>query len=788
MQNIVILLVTAFAAGILLAGAGICSFSLLVLYKIAIAMFFIVLVSIFCRSSATTWLLGALFFVCGFIHLMHMSEIPISDISRFAGQKITVVGKLVDVPQITPVDATQIRVRYKIGVNTVLTEQGERIPVTGAILVSLYQKEPMPIATYGVQTVAAGKLALPHSYGNPGLIDGSAALRREGITARMLISDGRIAFEANVERHWQDTLAGWRESVISRMGKAMPPDNAALLVGTLFGGYSGIPRNIVESFTTTGLVHILSVSGTHIALVAGVILWLASILRMRLGAAAFLAAMAIVLYALISGGTPPVIRSAVMGVIGLAAIGLGREKDAPTALMLTAFSMLIYQPEIVYDISFQLSFGATAGLIFLYAKTFKRLDFLPRWLASPFAVTLAAQLGVLPFIAWYFANFSLSAFIANILVVPIIEVAVVIGLFTAVLGAVFPPANLLWIACSSLIDVVVLVTQKLAAIPGASVYIPPIGFWWGLPYYCILAWMYGYKPQRVPYLSVMAKRWPKVSTAAVLICAVAVAIYINIPRPLYVHFIDVGQGDATLVVTPHRRAVLIDTGGTTGDLSNDFDIGDRVVLPYLKHYGILSIDYLILTHGHQDHAGGASAIASHLPVRNILLAREPFTKVIEKLTSTASGSHFIPAYKNQEIFLDGVLFTVVHDVTGIRPKSANESSSVIRVSYGQHSFLVTGDLDSNGEKEILDGKVLIGSTVLKVSHHGSKTSTSANFLARVNPNYAVISVGYNNRFGHPHSEVLNRLAEQGSQVFRTDEHGAVVFQSDGNMLCVDTFR
>ncbi len=237
-------------------------------------------------------------------------------------------------------------------------------------------------------------------------------------------------------------------------------------------------------------------------------------------------------------------------------------------------------------------------------------------------------------------------------------------------------------------------------------------------------------------------------------------------------------------MTPHGHAVLVDSGGS-GEMS-DFDVGERVVVPYLKHCGVRALDYLVLTHGHKDHAGGAASVAASVPVRNVMLAREGFTPAVQALLRTTRGQGIIPTFAGQAIVMDGVSFTVTHAVGDIRASSSNEASSVVRVDYGAYSFLITGDLEARGEQTMLAGGCE-PVTVLKVGHHGARTSSTGEFLRALSPRYAVISVGFNNHFGHPHPETLRRLLEQNARVYRTDYDGAVVFETDGAALSTDTF-
>lgn len=250
------------------------------------------------------------------------------------------------------------------------------------------------------------------------------------------------------------------------------------------------------------------------------------------------------------------------------------------------------------------------------------------------------------------------------------------------------------------------------------------------------------------------------------------------------HFIDVGQGDACLLVTPHGRAVMFDTGGTDG-----YDIGTRVDVPYLLHYGVRSLDMICLTHAHMDHAGGAGGIVGMMPVGTIMTGHEPREEYLSNMKlseSTASMQHFVTAERGSRMSIDGVTVEVLYapEVSG---GSGNEASVVYRVSYGRASFLITGDLEKSQEEKLLSSGVDIHAKVLKVGHHGSDTSSSETFLSAISPRYAVISVGRDNRFGHPKAKTLEKLEAAGIDVYRTDEDGAVVFYTDGKHIRMESF-
>lgn len=737
------------------------------------------------------WVVGGLFFLIGTLRFIHDDALALTDISRYAGQRVSVYGVIHEIPKITLLEEGKEQVRYLLLVKSGNMEGEKKRLLSGMLPVTVRQESGLPVPLQGDEIQVTGEPQLLHGYKNPAQYDSVAAAKRQGIRARMFIERQSLTvLSSNNSKTWRVMLASWRDRMIKNMQKVMPESHAAILAGMLFGGYANIPREIVADFAATGIVHILSVSGSHIALVVGVVTVIGTLLVRRFAlpmiVVPLLSAFIVTFYALLCGLTPPVLRSLVMGLIALLALSFQREKDAQHALLLSAFGMLVYEPTLLYDLSFQLSFSSTAGLVFLNEKTAANMKFLPLWMAKGCAVTISAQLGVLPFTAWYFNSLSISSLIANVIIVPLIEGVVILGLLGAAVGmAVGAAGNIIMVICSLLISVVVQWAAWLAAVPGAKLYLPPIGIGAGAVYYILLVWMYGYKTKNMVSLTELLQKWPRQSAVFLVIIVIFIIIDKIYPRPMYVHFIDVGQGDATLITTPHGRVILVDTGGARGD----FDVGDRVVVPYLKHYGALEIDYLFLTHGHQDHAGGAAAVARELTVKSNMLAREAHTQAVRNLVyaGKAQGSGFIPVYEGEEIDIDGVEIRVIHGAAGMNIGNNNEVSSVIQVCYGKQSFLLTGDLEGQGEKEILKLGKNINSTVLKVGHHGSKTSSTAEFIQAVSPKYSVISVGENNRFGHPHGETIKRLLGQKSKIYRTDQQGAIVFKTDGRNIEVDTF-
>ena len=748
-----------------------------------------------------------LFCLAGMARMANVNRTVTGSVREYAGRNVTVHGTIREMPQLVGGNPGEWKIRVDVDTDGVMNgRNGNGLrPLQGGLRLTVTRQEPTFPGKAGDSITATGLIRLFHSYHNPGQIDFETTLAIRGLDARMSVAPGNLRVVGNDAPETLATrLARWRLQVRAELQKAMPDADAALIQGMLFGGYDGIERQTVRDFAATGIVHILSVSGAHVALVAGAVFWLTRRLFIGEIGSAVVAGTAIIGYGMISGFSAPVVRSVIMGLIAMTAIGLGRRESAARALTLAVLGMLIYEPRYLFDISFQLSIACTGGLLYLQpplATWLGKIKTEKKWLkfiVSGFALTLAVQLAVLPLQAWYFGLLPWLSFFANLFVVPLLEAVILLGLFGVMLaGGMESLTQPLFAGISLLAGLAVELNRFFARLPGNTIPLPAFSLSGSILYYGLLSWLFGYwticghSPATCwRHLN----RRPKATALLGLTAILALLFVWQRPGPLQVHFIDVGQGDATLVITPKGRSILIDAGGTTGPPTT-FDIGERVVVPYLRHYGVRQVDWLILTHNHQDHAGGAAAVAEFLGVRQALLhlssTDEP--PAILRLRRAMRNQGMREATDVREIRLDGVriqLYSTGESRTGVSGKGAtrkqeseNGRSTVARIEFGQHSFLVTGDLEGEGETRISRSNIS-PSTMIKVGHHGGRKSTQSLFLAKVSPQYAVISVGADNRYGHPAPETLNRLRELPVSLWRTDRDGAVVFRSDGEKLTV----
>lgn len=736
-----------------------------------------------------------------------------NNIIKLAGQQVRLQGKLAEPPSVTRDEKGKLHLQYVVEVEKAW--QGSKYGKAGQVMqgkLLVYggeeslKKSPQQGKNKatgleddtvvesiegiygqvgdGIQLV--GTISEFHDYGNPGRMNTVMSNKAKGICGRAMISKYSMVIEPRQEKSLARLAEQVRKQYESYMAQAMPKQDAAAIFAMLFGGYQGIRPELLEAFTITGIVHILSVSGSHITLMAGTANIVGRFLHMSPRATAALATGVILFYSLLAGAIPPVIRSALMGILTLLALTAGRERDAQHILGLVALGLLLYSPLWIFDISFQLSFGATAGLLYLAPPLRESLrKKLPVFVADSLAVTIGAQLSVLPIIAWYFNVLSISSLLANLVIAPIVEWIIVAGLLAGLLASLLPLAGkVVFLLASVVLGLVYELSRWVAALPGSQIYMPTFSWWGGMLYYMGLGWLVirGSKGWQAIFLLGML---------AVIFCCWQMGCN---NKEMQVHFIDVGQGDSALVITPHGRAFMVDTGGVR---EGSYDIGSRVDVPYLLHYGVKKLDYIFLTHAHDDHAGGVKGILTKIPVGAIGIGHEGAGDYLKTFGTGELGKIkklMVPLQEGSSIELDGVRIDMLYSPESRKVQESqlqatgNEFSNLIRVSYGEASFLFTGDLIVEQEQQVLANGTNVASTVLKVGHHGSRTSSSQEFLTAVNPGWAVISCGYNNSFGHPHKEILNRLTScTKAEILRTDQQGAIVFRTDGKSIKVESF-
>lgn len=676
-------------------------------------------------------------------------------------------GKIIEGPRCVSRDQDTERLRYRL----LLSATGQHV------YLDVKQKLKGPTIDSGSEIAVSGSIQLIHLFHNEAGYEGPSILERQNLVGVIRAEPEGITVLKQGEAFWFTLIQRVRQSMIQQIQEAMPLEQAAVLTGILLGGYEGIPQDWIKEFSKTGLVHLLSVSGSHVSLIAGMTALICRKLKLKAWATFIISLNVLLFYATLAGWSAPVVRSVIMGVIALGAVTVERTHSGVLALAWSVLVMLLYEPLWLTDLSFCLSVGATGGIVLFYQKTLtfiKEKTDLPEIVAQAISLTCVAQLGVLPVIANHFYQLSISSFIANLTAGPILEGLLLFTLLGCLSGFLFTfLGKIILILCSLILQAILEIVHVLSAIPGLL--LPNFSEAFTVFYYVLLFWLYGYF-DRFSFLS--ENRTNRRIVLIALLMVGSLWLQANEPQDFSIHFIDVGQGEAILIQTPHGKNILIDAGPADRSSSAVFDLGERIVVPYLRKQGVEQIHEFILTHAHDDHAGGAKAVAEAFVINRIWFCGGE-AQTLHALRSQARPQEWRRAEMSEAFEVDQVQIEI-HPV-----QTQNEWANVIVVRYGNRSFLLTGDLEEEGETELLR-QGLGEADVLKVGHHGSKTSSSVPFLQRVKPKYAIISVGAKNRFGHPHAEILQRLKSFGCQIYRTDLQGAIVIHSNSDKLAIDT--
>ena len=616
---------------------------------------------------------------------------------------------------------------------------------TGRLQITLYGMSP-PL-TQGQRLAGEMRLNAAAGFRNPGGFDYGEFLRREGIHVVASARADRLSALDQPPPRWSVRV---RRAAREAIARALPPTSAALLGGLLLGDRADLPREVDDGFRRAGVYHVLAVSGFNVALIAGAVFSVLTIARCARRVAASGAIVAVLGFAFVVGPEPSVLRAVVMGVLVLGAALLDREASVLNGLALAALLILAFRPGDLADPGFQLSFAATAGIV---------LAPLPRGLIwSSLGVSLAAQLAVLPVSLWHFNQLSTIGPLANLGVVPIAGLATILGLLAVGLSFVTEAGGVVFFdALWPLLLAMRALVMLAARVPGALVHLPA-PHWtaivaYGLGLGLALAWWRWRETHHE------RARWAGALALGHLAVALAIAAWPLVRSPdglLRITVLDVGQGDAIVMQAPNGDTVVIDAGPGGG---MRLDTGARVVAPFLWNHGILRLAGLVTTHDDQDHAGGSAVLRRYFTVGDALAGGE---------RSWVGGVSVLP-------------LTVTDKAAGSR---RNDDAVVFRVDYGAASFLLTSDIGAEVESRLVTARSPLAAKILKVAHHGSRTSSTPAFLERVSPALAVISVGRRNPYGHPAPDTLTRLVAVGARIYRTDRDGAVIFETNGFTLTV----
>lgn len=563
-----------------------------------------------------------------------------------------------------------------------------------------------------------------------------------------------------------------KEKMIDNANRNMPKRTANLLLGILIGERDNIQEDIIESFRTANLSHILAVSGAHTSYIILGITYLISKSKTPKRIGYIITIINLLIFIIITGASYSVVRACIMAIVVIGAKICYRKENFFTSICISLIIILIQNPFAINDIGLKLSFMGTAGIV-IFNKSitnfFIKLK-IKQKIAEALSVTFSAQLMIMPITILNFNTISLTFFISNILASPLLGIIIIFGFISIFISSILNPiSKILFLILHIFLELLILVSKVTEKIPGSSILVKTPNILFAIVYY-ILILFFNYffvikqNPTRRFHKKIIKiitikniKNAFKVIAVVFLIILLLTRIVRIINPTLKIYFIDVGQGDSTLIVTPKNKKILIDGGeGKT-----------NVLFQYLLDRRINKIDYIIISHFDSDHCNGLIEIIEKMRVENIVMSKqskesEEYKKILEIIKQKNIKVSSVKA--EDKIIIEKNLYTkILNPAEKFEFQDLNNNAIVAKLVYKNFSMLFTGDIEKAEENLAKKYKNELKSTILKVAHHGSKTSTSEEFLKYVEPQIALIGVGENNKFGHPNQITIEKLKNIRSQ-------------------------
>ena len=750
------------------------------------------------------------------------------------GQRADVVGVVAESPKNFPG-----KVQFLIELESI--DYGEfSQPAQGLARITLYQPSNAYHAGDRLKFHRI-KLKRPRNFKNPGGFDYEHHLRTLGIHVL-----GGVAKSTSIQKRGEGMLhplfslrAGMREKMTTVFDRTLSAEASSLLKAMVLGEKQFLSEDLRQAYIDTGMAHLMAVSGLHIGFVAAASYFLLYPLVFRLLWRKFpTAALAgwarkitagscllpVLFYMSLVGPKISALRAGLMVILVLIAIIINREKHLFNALLLAAFAILLWNPHALLSVSFQLSFMALLTILWAihfvgssaddavdrmgeqpwYRRVFFRntaLQDSPKpvidFLYGTAFVSLAATLGTLPILIFYFNRVSTVGLPLNLLMVPLASLLIPLTLLGAVLGMVWLPVGQgVMFLVGAIAKIFLTVPIFVATLPYTSLYLAtPPELWIFLYYFLLLGIPWVLKNKNV--LPEENRGWGLrkiIAAGGFGLAGLLVIVWLIWPRfptggsqKLTIYLLDVGQGESIFVEFPNQQTLVIDGGGY---YRNSLDVGKLVVAPFIWNRGWRRIDFMAATHSDQDHISGLESLAELFPVGHYLDRDPPATdsRTVQLHTRLRrEGAVAQTVSKSKPLQVGEVLLRPLHPDPAFiarsssqnRPTTDNDLSWVFKIEYGEFSLLLTADISQKVERHLIDQGTPLRARILKAPHHGSRFSNSASFIAAVRPEHVLFSSGHLNPFHHPHSQTVQRYKNAGVQMWQTNREGALRITTDG---------
>lgn len=556
-----------------------------------------------------------------------------------------------------------------------------------------------------------------------------------------------------------------RKYIKSKLREKLKKENSELAISLIVGDRSHISSKVEDNFKKANLMHMLAISGAHFSYVILIATFISNRLQhKRLGQ--LIQIIAIIFFMNLTGNTASVVRAGIMSILLIGSSICKRQNDSLNNIAISAIIQIINNPYIIFDSGFMLSYSGVLGIILFYKKISEHIHF------KSIALTISANIFIIPIMIYNFHTISGSFIISNICASWLLGIIIILEFISLCI-----PIKLLYMILDLLIMMLRKIAEICANISFAQMYVPRYAIFFVIVIY-ILIFCRKLKCKKYVY--------------SFLTIGVSILLIVNFTDVyqdrMRINFIDVGQGDSCLIRYKGTN-IMIDSGGSLSKNKDgkSYDIGENVLNNYLLNRGITRLDYIMASHFDEDHSQGFIFLLKNMKVKNVIISEQYKTSSIYeqfKQICKKQNIQIIYVKSGDEIRIKDLAFKILHPKSKenqISENPLNNNAIVCMVKYKNRRILFTGDIEKVAENEMVKEYTNgLKADILKVGHHGSKTSTTKEFLDLINPSVALIGVGQNNKFGHPNEDVIKRLEEKNIQIYRTDEMGEISVIIDKN--------
>lgn len=754
------------------------------------------------RRVVLFWLAGLFFLLIAYVYLqIYVSQHNQSAILEVVEEQVTQGEnvKLVQGKLVSSIEIDGGRIRFLLAVERIGAKTFSR---SEKVVLTRYaddKKETVDFAAIsrGDQWSGFVELSLPSTARNPGAFDYRQYLFRQGIQVTGIITNKDWQKIEN-NRLGMYTLLGLldnqRQAWMNQVDSIFNGDVAPIVKAMTVGYRDELQPELLETYQELGIIHLLAISGLHV----GIILWLVYTLLSKLAITRetiyLVLFLFIPMYIYLSGAQVSVIRAGMMAMVVLIALRFRLWQHSLLGLYLVYVLTLLYNPYYLFQVGYQLSFGVTFALITFYPAIRELFEWLPERLNSLLSVALIAQVVSLPIILLHFYQFSPVSLVLNMVLVPLYSLAYIPG-GTILILLSFAHVDLvrfpIWLYELSLYWI----HQTLDWVHTFSWSTLHVGLpqlWWFV-LYVVVAILWALYSERKRTIS-----------AWVCLCLIPLLIVVQIAAPYvdkraHIMLLDVGQSEAIVIEYPYRdQVVLIDVGDvvrfeqpTWKQRSRAFQTGKDIVLPYLRYRGINRVDKIVFSHGHYDHVAGIEGLLGNIQIEQVLKSPVLPQTDFKREVLINIQDHDIPIYAlgrgdewQGKHTLFHVLFPEKEDGFIEKVNNVHDYNVVLWNRIYDTTFIWQGDLETEGESKIAKMYPQLQADIIKIGHHGSNTSTSAEWLEHIAADVSLISVGRSNRYGHPTPMVIERLQQHDMTIFRTDQHGGIYMQIYPNKVII----